>query len=186
MGTSNASFTVRYTASSVNYTVRHMWQDTTGTGYTVKETETLSGATGSLTQAVAKVYAGFYVRPVLQASIAADGSTAIEVKYDRAIYAINFVTGAEGATITPIEGRYGASVAGIVTDAGIVTRPGYTFLGWDWNGDGTYNAATDKAPTTIPNGNTNVNAVWRAGTAAYKIVYWSENANDDGYSWLAT
>lgn len=51
--------------------------------YKEVDAETKTGTTGTKTAAVAKVYAGFTAQAVTQQPIAANGSTVIEIKYNR-------------------------------------------------------------------------------------------------------
>ena len=63
------------------YTVEHYQQNTEGT-YDLKESESLEGVIGELTDAVAKDYEGFVAQPVEQVVIAAEGTTVVTIYYD--------------------------------------------------------------------------------------------------------
>ena len=56
------------------YKVKHLQQNTSGSGYALLETEGKEGTTGALTAAIAKTYAGFTVQTFTQKTIAADGT----------------------------------------------------------------------------------------------------------------
>ena len=101
------------------YKVEHLQQNIEDNGYTLKETEEKTGKKGENTAAAAKTYDGFAVQPFSQAAIKADGSTVVQIKYDRNIIALKLnLTG--GTTTTPLtdgeggikllKGKYGAKV----------------------------------------------------------------------------
>lgn len=57
------------------------------------------------------------------------------------------------------------------------TRAGYEFGGWqDENGN----------PVTVVNGVSSLTATWLPGNVDYTVIYWYENADDDGYSYVAS
>ncbi len=95
--TGDTTVYARWTASgSTQYTVRHLWQDVTGDGYTEHESETQYGTTAETTHAEAKDYtADGFITPadVTQQTIAADGTTVIEIKYDRRTYTVTWMNG---------------------------------------------------------------------------------------------
>lgn len=68
------------------YTVRHLFQNEAKTGYETNAgypDETQYGTTGKATEAKAKSVDGFTAQTVTQATIKGDGSTVVEIKYDR-------------------------------------------------------------------------------------------------------
>ena len=130
----DGSYKAEYTANApdtANYTVKHMQQDVTGFGYTevAEDRETKNGNIGALTVAAAKTYTGFNAQSVTQKTIKADGSTVVEIKYDRkaASLTIDLDGGTTTTTLTggKLTGRYGAPVT-ITTP----TKSGYNFKGW--------------------------------------------------------
>ena len=164
------TYTVYYKPVEVEFTVKHYQQNVDDDNYTLFETETKQGFTESQVGGkLATTYEGFY--PLLYdttTKIAADGSTVVEIYYDRYYYLMNFdLDGGYG--VEPIYARYGAPI-----NVGTPTKPGYSFNGWD-----------PKLPTTMPAENTTHKATWNAGTTSYTVVYWYENANDNGYSYVA-
>lgn len=170
------TYTVTYKPAEVEFTVKHYQQNVDDDNYTLLETETKNGYTESpVGNGLAKNtktdtnYSGFYsLLYDTTTKIAADGSTVVEIYYDRYYYLMNFdLDGGYG--VEPIYARYGAPIS-----VGTPTKPGYTFNGWN-----------PKLPTTMPAENTTHKATWNAGTTSYTVVYWYENANDDGYSYVA-
>lgn len=166
------TYTVTYKPAEVNFTVKHYQQNVSDDKYTLVDTETKKGYTKSAVgEGLARTdYEGFYSLLYDTAmEIAADGSTVVEVYYDRYYYLMNFdLDGGYG--VEPIYARYGAAVS--VSDP---TKPGYTFNGW-----------TPAIPATMPAQNTSYAANWEIGTSGFTVVFWYENANDDGYSVAGT
>lgn len=166
------TYTVTYKPAEVNFTVKHYQQNVSDDKYTLADTETKKGYTKSAVgEGLARTdYEGFYSLLYDTAmEIAADGSTVVEIYYDRYYYLMNFdLDGGYG--VEPIYARYGAAVS--VNDP---TKPGYTFNGW-----------TPAIPATMPAQNTSYAANWEIGTSGFTVVFWYENANDDGYSVAGT
>ena len=117
-------------SESTAYTVKHLQQNADGNGYTEAEEETLKGGKGSKTLAVAKEYEGFIVQTFEQQTIKEDGSTVVEIKYDRKI--ITLTLDLDGGTISPaipgnkITGKFGAPV----TPPADPSKDGNQFYGW--------------------------------------------------------
>lgn len=161
---------VVYKPTNVDYTVIHYQQNVDNDMYREVERETKQGLTNSQVPESAKSYEGFYSLIYERPNIAADGSTVIEVYYDRYYYLMTFdLDGGYGTE--PIYARYGASI-GAITEP---TKPGYAFAGWD-----------KTIPTTMPAANTSYKANWTVGEAGFTVVFWYENANDGGYSVAGT
>ena len=169
------TYNVVYKPTNVDYTVIHYQQNLNDDNYTEAERETKQGLTNSTVPDVAKKYEGFYALLYEKPAIAADGSTVVEVYYDRYYYLMNFnLDGGYG--VEPIYARYGATIG----DVGTPTKAGYTFQGWSLNGSG----ATD-LPTEMPAENRTYTALWQAdATAKVTVVFWGENADDEGYSYI--
>lgn len=164
-------YTVTYQPAEVEFTVKHYKQNVDDDNYTLADTETKKGYTESPVGAnlATTAYEGFYsLLYDTTTKIAADGSTVVEIYYDRYYYLMNFdLDGGYG--VEPIYARYGAPI-----NVGTPTKPGYTFNVWE-----------PQLPATMPAENTTHKATWNAGTTSYTVVYWYENANDDGYSYVA-
>ena len=74
--------------TTTGYKVQHYLQDLEGEGYTLKETESLTGTTDTTATAVSKTYEGFTfdennTNNVLSGNIAGDGSLILKVYYSR-------------------------------------------------------------------------------------------------------
>ena len=156
---------------------------------------------------------GFTTLQYDDAKVAADGSTILEVYYDREYHLMNFQLDG-GYGVDPVYARYQTNFK-----VAKPTRPGYTFAGWEvtavkyegkdastepmaadsayaggaYRGQ-TYQAVAEALANKLANGelveippfDVRFTATWKAKTASYNVVYWKENANDDGYSYWGT
>ena len=95
------------------YTVIHFWENANDDGYSFKESETKTGATGGKTNATAKSYQGFTAQAITQQSIKGDGSTIVSVYYKRNVYEVKFYDrkGRKEDTSKRITAKYGANIA---------------------------------------------------------------------------
>ena len=176
------TYDVVYKPTNVNYTVIHYQQNLNDDNYTEATRETKQGLTNSSVPDVAKTYEGFYALLYEKPTIAADGSTLVEVYYDRYYYLMNFDLGG-GYGVEPIYARYGAPISVPTEDEEgkkLPIKAGYTFSGWTLDGTNTVDL-----PDTMPAENRTYKAVWTPdATAKVTIVFWGENADDEGYSYI--
>ena len=167
--TENKTYTVTYHPANVGFTVNHYLQNVADNNYTLDKTEHVDGYTESEVGGdLAKTYPGFAALLYnTKAKVAADGSTVVEIYYDRNYYMMSFnLDGGYG--VEPIYARFGAAVK--VENP---TKPGYTFSGWE-----------PQVPATVPAENTTYKAKWKVDDSVnYRVQYWQENANDDGFSY---
>ena len=167
---------VEYLPAQVNFTVRHYLQNVDDDKYTLDKTETKQGYTeAAVGDALAKSYPGFTALLYdTTTKIAADGSTVVEIYYDRNYYLLSLdLAGGYGAE--PVYARYGASIS-----VANPTKPGYTFGGWSETAGGT----KVTLPSAMPAGNKTYHAIWiPTDTAKVTVVIWGENANDEQYSY---
>lgn len=168
--TENMTYTVTYYPANVGFTVNHYLQNVADNNYTLDKTEHVDGYTESeVGDGLAETYPGFAALLYnTKAKVAADGSTVVEIYYDRNYYMMSFnLDGGYG--VEPIYARYGASVK--VENP---TKPGYTFNGWE-----------PTVPETVPAENTTHKAKWQAEkTAKVTVVVWGEDADDENYSYI--
>lgn len=166
--TENKNYTVTYHPANVGFTVNHYLQNVADNNYTLDKTEHVDGYTESeVGDGLAETYPGFAALLYnTKAKVAADGSTVVEIYYDRNYYMMSFnLDGGYG--VEPIYAKYQTPVS-----VANPTKPGYTFSGWE-----------PDVPATMPvNGGTHT-AQWQKNNANYTVQYWQENANDDGYSY---
>ena len=173
LGGADITITVLYVPDgSTVYKVQHYTQDLNGSTYTLYQTETLSGTTGSEVTATAKSITGFTPQGTMPTGrISADGKMVLAVYYTRNAYTVYFDT--NGTYIDPITYLFGAAVANWPATP---VRPGYTFTKWDIS-----------KPATMPANNIIVTAVWKANTnTSYTLVYWLENVTSDGYDYVGS
>ena len=165
------TYIVTYQPAEVEFTVKHYQQNIHNDLYTLVDTETKTGYTESAVgEQLAKTYPGFSALLYdTTTKIAADGSTEVEVKYDRLYFLMSFnLDGGYG--VEPIYARYGAAV-----NVETPEKPGYFFDTW-----------TPEIPATMPAANSSHTASWKTGTAGFTVVFWYENADDNGYSVAGT
>lgn len=168
------TFNVVYKPTNVDYTVIYYQQNLNDDNYTEVERETKQGLTASTVPDVAKKYEGFYALLYEKPAIAADGSTVVEIYYDRYYYLMNFdLDGGYG--VEPIYARYGTPIG----DVGTPTKAGYTFAGW------VLGEKEANVPSVMPAENRTYKAAWQPeGTAKVTVVFWGENADDEDYSYI--
>ena len=163
----DVTYTVKYLPTNVDYTVIHYQQNVDNDNYTEIKRETLQGLTKSNVPDVANDYAGFYALLYDCPEIAADGSTVVEIYYDREYILVNFnLDGGYGGE--PVYARYGAPL-----EVKNPTKAGHTFLGWSLDGTNSV-----KLPETVPAENVTYKALWEVGEKAkVTVVFWGETAN---------
>lgn len=171
------TFTVTYYPALVDFTVKYYQQNVGNDKYMLSGTETKQGYTGDPVSKYATVTNGFdknydgFTRLLYDgtATIAADGSTVVELYYDRNYYLMNFdLDGGYG--VEPIYARYDAPI-----NVGDPTKPGYSFNVWE--------PELPKTMPVVPKDAQPYKATWKAGSADYLVQYWLENANDENYSY---
>lgn len=150
----------------VSYTVVHKLQNTDLSTYTVDTTETKSGTTDTQTAATARSYTGFgLASPVVQENINGDGSTEVEINYNRIRYSL-FCDGNGGANSSGNESLeyycyYGKPK---MIPSNEFERSGYTFKGWART-KARADAGTidygENADYIIGAGNATIYAVWQ-------------------------
>ena len=174
---------------TVEFTVEYLLQNADGSGYTSDGTQegSVVGTTRvSLNDMEGMVpqYEGFTLTAASAEdaedyTVNVDGDTVIHLRYDRDTYHILYQMNG-GAVREPLALRYGQDIPASALTA--PTRQGYNFTSWTWlDGEGT---ALADAPGTMPAGDLTLSANWTAveDGAGVTLVYWLENANDDGYT----
>ncbi len=188
----NVTINVIYEPALVTYSVHHHLQHILDDEYSVHYDLITTGKalTGStvgdglaLTEAQLP---GFKPLAYEKLVVAADGSTVIEIRYDRNYYLVDFdMNGGYGAE--PVYTRYGATVG-----TNEPTRHGYLFDGWELISYGGQTPTAEQQAqyalqtgTTIevPPANLRYQARWIVQETTYTMVFWRENADDTGYSY---
>ena len=88
--TQDTTLYARWTPAKADYTVIHWQENANDDGYSYIDSQTLSGTTGDQTNAAAKTYQGFTKQAIEQQTIKGDGSTIVNVYYQRNSYTIRF------------------------------------------------------------------------------------------------
>ena len=172
MPAESITLTARWTArDDTEYTVKHYLQNADNDEYRLQATETLSGTTGAATAAAAKGkagdYAHFTAKAFEQGAIAADGSTVVEIYYDRDTFTVTF--DANGGTVDGAETsertlRFGSTLGGITP-----RRLGFAFGGWYTDTD-----ATTKV-TAVPAESVTLYAMWTASQINYTVRHYQQD-----------
>lgn len=174
--TSDITVTLYYKAGTAEYKVYHYYQNLEDDNYGEPTVVEMSGDIDAYTKAVAATKSGFHCKGVPETTIAADGTTKVEIYYDRDYYTVTFDVNGGINGPEPIYAKYGTTFEADTIKK--PTRKGYTFLGWK---------PLLSDTVTIENDVTYV-AEWKAnkGQADYTIVLWGQNANNDEYSYLGS
>lgn len=174
--------TLYYVAGTAKYTVKHYYQNLEdGSLYTMDtKIVELTGDIDAYTEAVANNKKGFRCKGIPQTTIAADGTTVVDIYYDREYYTVVFDVNGGINGPEPIYAKYGTTFN--VSDIRQPNRKGYVFEGW-FDPDG-----KSIAGDVAIEGNVTYTAQWRPekAQADYTIVLWGQNANDDEYSYLSS
>lgn len=118
-------------------------------------------------------------------TIAADGSTVVEIRYNRNYHLVNFDM-AGGYGTEPVYVKYGSLVG-----ANAPTRHGYVFDGWELVSYGGETPTAEQASQydinvasiNVPDANLTYRARWITQLSNYTMVFWKENITDNGFSY---
>lgn len=179
---------VVYMPSLTKFTVNHHKQNLLDDNYThdTSLVEVKYGYTGEAVPDCHLELEGFHSLYYDRTAIAADGTTVINVYYDRDYYLVSFdLVGGFG--LEPIYTRYGTEIS--ITAP---SRPGYQFAAWTLISVGgraptssdveEYLFTATKQTVTVKTSLSYL-ALWTLGTTSYTMVFWAENAEDDAYSY---
>ena len=159
MGKTALTFTAKWTANTnTAYKVQHYYETLTD-GYDV-ETVPMTGTTGEQTMAVVKDKAGFTAGTVAQATIAANGSTVVNIYYTRNSYTLT-VDADNGTAVSKETYKFGTAIIAPAAP----TKTGYTFAGW-----------SEKIPETMPAENMTVKAQWKINQ--YTITFDTDGGSE--------
>ena len=177
---SNITIIVEYEPDYMDFVVEHYWQFVDKDEYELHETQTVSGLkTGDYVGSnLHKEYVGFdNLNYDSQTTVAADGSTVVEIYYDREYFMVSVnLNGGYGAE--PLCARYGTPI--VVPDP---QRTGYAFAGWLYDQEGQVH---NKLPAAVPAYNTSYTAQWVKADTNFTVAFWYENANDTNYTFVSS
>lgn len=195
--TEDTTIKVIYEANDVQYTIKHWIQNANDDQYVeyTRLTPSQRGGVGKVDSIVPDCHIeidGFEPIYYEHPSIAPDGTTVVDIYYDRVYYQVLFdYDGVQASGQNNVYVRYG-------TELGIndLESPGnsYIFQGWtltEYNDGSAANApagvlqniaynSQDKITTVM--GKLEYKALWSLGEYGYTILFWAENANDGNYS----
>jgi len=125
MPANDLSFTAKWAASiNTRYTVKHYKQEL-NEEYVLENADGMFGTTGQQTSAAARNYTGFTAKEFEQKTILPDGSTVVEIYYDRNFNSLLWNLNGGGEDIEDYV-MYGWPINFLYTP----TRAGYSFIGW--------------------------------------------------------
>ncbi len=152
--------------TDIIYKVNHYQKSLNNTGiyintgfYTIESTDTLYGTTNEMTNAQHKEYLGFYYTAYQNALVKADGSTVINIFYERETYSVSIFKGTGIDSVTGAgEYLFGETVTITATLA-----EGYTFSKWESGNEGNYFSSNEISYTfTIISQNADFTAIGEA------------------------
>ncbi len=155
------------------YKVEHYKQDVDGVGYTLAETQDLTGTTDTVATAEDKAYVGFTFDKDIEGTVQSgnvegDGSLTLKLYYDRNEYSVVFKDH-DGTVLKTESVLYEGDAA-----APVAARTGYVFDGWD----GMYEYITSSRVLT---------ATYKPGTdTAYKVEHYKQDVDGVGYTLAET
>ena len=170
------ALTAQWDEIIATYTVKHLLQNLADDDYTEDSTEQKSGTPGTQTAAAAKTYEGFTAKPIEQATIQADGSTVVEIHYDRNTYTLSY-SSTYGDTPQAKTVKYGYELT--AADLPDLTQTNYSFNGWLFDG------ASIKAGYIVKTDIT-LTAQWDEIIATYTVKHLLQNLQNDSYTEKAT
>jgi len=158
--------TAKWSAEQFGYKVKHIRQNTDEsypTSGVLVETESLTGLAGQSTAATVRTYSGFTPQTITQKTISPDGSTIVEIKYERNSYTVIFDgNGSDGGSMATQIFVYDVE-QNLTTNS--FTRTGYAFNGWNTKADGSGTRYVDeesvKNLSNIANGIITLYAQWK-------------------------
>ena len=111
--------------------MEHYKQDVSGTGYTLSETESLTGTTDASVTANVKSYTGFtenttHASRVVSGNIKPDGTLVLKLYYDRLTFTVSFESNGGTAVSQITNVRYDAKI----TKPTDPVKAGFSFAGW--------------------------------------------------------
>lgn len=170
---------VYYVPAEINYRVRYYFQNVENDLYTERlnldsSYTDKSGITGTYPAELENIeFEGFTTLFHEPDVIAADGSTVFQIYYDRNYVLMNFELDG-GYGVEPIYAKYDTHF-----NIAEPHKSGYVFEGWrDENGN-----VSKFTSGEVPARDTTYTAVWKAVDTNFTVIFWTENANNDGYSY---
>ena len=178
MGTDDFLFTANWNpALNTVYKVEHYTENLTGDAYALASTESKTGVTDSLAEAVAQSIIGFTYNPnhseaKPSGAIEPQGTLILRLYYSRNDYRVLWET--SGGQITSLSGDYTHDFTPYDAEvlAPISAKTGYVFQKWDG-----YSAGMK-----LPSNDLTLTAVWTPATdTTYKVEHYLQNLQGSDY-----
>ena len=183
--TSDIHITASWKANTdTKYTVEYYLENLEKTGYDLAETENLEGTTDTTVVITPKAFEHFTYnaqKSATSGTVYADGSLVLRVYYTRNSYTVTTsIDNTNGGSVT--KGK--AYPYGTEVKLNTVVNAGYTFIGYFIGNEKLYDKA-DYTFTVSENLNIVAKVIANKNTA-YKVEYYLENLNDNGYTLAET
>ena len=185
------TFTAYWDArDGIPYKVQHWKQNIDNDEYTLVEADTQNkeGKTGDETIANARYYgAGFITKDYEQKEISGDGSTVVDIYYDRKLITYTFTFYGEGGTWEngsdddiEIEGKFGAAVP--IPQNPVYDNPDVYLEFSKWMTHDNEYAYSQQYLTTFDVKNRRFYPVWVKKPQKYTVKHFQQNINNDEYT----
>lgn len=184
--TSDETYYVVYLPSETTFHVNRYKQNIYDDFYTFDSTEEKTALVGTEVTGMddlKKAYTGFSMLQYEDATVAADGSTLVEIFYDREYHLMNFQLDG-GYGVKPVYARYGTELR-----VGKPTKAGYQFVKWELGNtdnltseqisaaNGIIAKLNNNEAVTIPEFDMVIDPVWQANETNLTVVFWHQNAD---------
>ena len=172
--TGDITLTAQWTPrTDISYTVKHYKQNVEDDEYTFYEAEEKTGTTDTLTSSTIKSYEGFTAKGFEEQTILPDGTTVVEIYYDRKSYTVSFDSKAGNPESYESQTLKYEQTA---TEPLSPTKTGYTFDGWYTSSDNGTTLETEFDFTTPITSDITLYAKWIANKSIITITL--PNTND--------
>ena len=163
------------------YKVNHFQMNANGSGYTLAETQTLSGRTGQTVSGAVKTYTGFTSPAAANTIVTADDAAHIDYYYSRNKYQLTL---SQGTGISSVS-QGGTFYYGQSVGVNAVVSSGYSFAAWVQSGYG--NVSTNASFNyTMPAGNVTLTATAGPAMVNYRVVHQQMNTDGSTYTVVGT
>lgn len=163
---------------ATTYTVNHYQENLDNDKYEIVSSQALPGISNHDTEAVAKTFDGFSAKPFSQVKINKDGSTVIDIYYERNRHEVKINDSNKGTSTGNGQYKYGQTV-------NVTTMPktGYEFIGW-YSNNNELSKLTEYS--FVIENDVNLEARYKNQVIEYKVYYYQENVNNNEYTLVAT